>query len=411
MKIQTITAVAGEGGWYVDDKPAFIAGALADYYLVTGHPITPGFQRIREPGEVISVLVRLTDGTVVACDGGSVTYAGIAGRHPVFRAAVGVELVHRVVAPALVGAELRDFGELNSRLIRLSDGAGGFHTALLYAISGALLNAVAAAQRIPPARVIADEYGLSIPAGNPRIAIQTGDDRYTGVDKAIYRRVDVFPHANLKCVEDDIGTDGEKLLAYARWIVERLQQHQVPDDYHPCIHFDCYGTLGRAFEGDLQAVADYLRKLAEVVHPLQLQIEAPIEADSQDEQLRLMSALRQILADMPSPTIQIIADEWCNTASDVELFARNGAADLIQVKMPDLGSVDDSIRAALLCQQHGVGVYLGGSCNETDLSARLAVHIAIATGSDQILARPGMGVDEGVCIMRNEMARLRQLFG
>jgi|LSQX01.2.fsa_nt_gb methylaspartate ammonia-lyase len=69
----------------------------------------------------MSVLVRLTGGTVVASDGGSVTYAGIAGRHSVFRAAAGVELVQRVVAPALVGAdELHGFRELNSRLIRLS---------------------------------------------------------------------------------------------------------------------------------------------------------------------------------------------------------------------------------------------------------------------------------------------------
>jgi methylaspartate ammonia-lyase len=49
--------------------------------------------------------------------------------------------------------------------------------------------------------------------------------------------------------------------------------------------------------------------------------------------------------------------------------------------------------------------------NRPERAPRLAVHIAIATGSDQILARPGMGVDEGVCIMRNEMARLRQLLG
>lgn len=407
MRINTLTAAVTEGGWYVDDKPAFVSGATMDHYLVTGDPLTPGFERAREPGETISVLIRLSDGTVVAGDGGSVTYAGIAGRHPVFRAAPAVDLLQRVIAPAFIGADLDSFRELNCRLTRLSDDGGRFHTGLLYATSAALLCAVAAARRQPPARVIADEYGLVIPDCNPRIGVQTGDDRYAGVDKAIYRRVDAFPHGLIKHVDRDFGCGGEKLLDYARWIVRRLEQHQVPKDYRPCIHFDCYGTVGRAFEDDPQAVADYLRTLAQVVHPLQLQVEAPVEADTQADQVRLMAAIRDALHDMPEPTVRIIADEWCNSISDVELFARSGAADLIQVKMPDLGSVDDTIRAVMLCHRHGVGVYLGGSCNETDLSARTAVHVAVTTGAEQMLARPGMGVDEAVCIVRNELARLR----
>ncbi len=407
MKIVSVKAVCAEGGWYVDDKPAFIAGAEVDHYLVTGRPVTAGFRRVREPGEVVAVLMRLDDGTTVVGEGGSVTYAGIAGRDPVLRAEAAVATVAEHIAGALTGRAAEDFRALEATLKQLSADCGPFHSGVLYATSQALLQAVAAAAHRPPAVVIAEEYGLSIAAADPKLGIQTGDERYSGVDKAIYRRVDVLPHGLIKKVGTDFGAGGEKLLAYAAWIKGRLAQHQTPPDYLPTIHFDCYGTIGRAFANDPAAIRDYLGRLAGVVAPLQLQVEAPVEAAGQGEQIELMAQLRAALQELPAPVPAIIADEWCNSLADVELFAKSGAADLIQIKMPDLGCLGDSIAAVLTCHEYGVGAYLGGSCNETDISARTAVHVAVATGAEQILARPGMGIDEAVSIMRNELARLR----
>jgi methylaspartate ammonia-lyase len=51
----------------------------------------------------------------------------------------------------------------------------------------------------------------------------------------------------------------------------------------------------------------------------------------------------------------------------------------------------------------------GGTCNETDLSARVCTHIAMACGAGQVLAKPGMGVDEGLMLAGNEMARVTAL--
>ena len=58
------------------------------------------------------------------------------------------------------------------------------------------------------------------------------------------------------------------------------------------------------------------------------------------------------------------------------------------------------------CRQASVKAYLGGSCAETELSARVAVHVAVATQADVQLAKPGMGVDEGLMIVQNEQTRL-----
>ena len=86
-------------------------------------------------------------------------------------------------------------------------------------------------------------------------------------------------------------------------------------------------------------------------------------------------------------------------------FAAAGACDLIQLKTPDMGAPTVVVEAALACRDAGLGVFVGGSCTETDGSARVAAHLGLALAADQVLARPGMGVDEGVAIVRNEMAR------
>ena len=77
----------------------------------------------------------------------------------------------------------------------------------------------------------------------------------------------------------------------------------------------------------------------------------------------------------------------------------------MQIKTPDLGSVRNVIDAVVDCKAHGVVAHIGGSCTETERSAQVSVHLAMGSNADQMLAKPGMGVDEGVSIVRNEMAR------
>ena len=107
--------------------------------------------------------------------------------------------------------------------------------------------------------------------------------------------------------------------------------------------------------------------------------------------------------------VAIIADEWANTAEDVHAFVSAGAVDMVQIKTPDLGSLHHSIDAILDCHRHQVGPVLGGTCAETDLSARATTHLGVATGVTQMLAKPGMGFDEGFNIVFNEMNRALRL--
>ena len=138
-------------------------------------------------------------------------------------------------------------------------------------------------------------------------------------------------------------------------------------------------------------------------------IEGPMDCDC-DRQSQL-EALAGLTAELDRRGIQVelVADEWCNTLEDIKLFADHKAGHMVQIKTPDLGSIHNTIEAVLYCKAKGIGAYQGGTCNETDRSAQVCVHCAMATQPEQILAKPGMGVDEGYMIVYNEMQRILAL--
>jgi methylaspartate ammonia-lyase len=149
-------------------------------------------------------------------------------------------------------------------------------------------------------------------------------------------------------------------------------------------------------------VVDYFRELGEAAAPYPLQVEGPMDEGDRSEQIRAMAELREGLASA-GVDVDVVADEWCNTLEDVRAFVDAGAADLVQVKTPDLGGVQRSARAVRYCEGTDARAYLGGTCNETDRSARACAHVALATDAAQVLAKPGMGFDEGYMIVENEM--------
>jgi len=93
----------------------------------------------------------------------------------------------------------------------------------------------------------------------------------------------------------------------------------------------------------------------------------------------------------------------------VVAFTDRRAGHMTQIKTPDLGGINNTIEAVLYCKKNGMGAYLGGTCNETDRSAQICAHISMATQPVQMLAKPGMGVDEGYMIVYNEMQRIINL--
>jgi methylaspartate ammonia-lyase len=235
---------------------------------------------------------------------------------------------------------------------------------------------------------------------------QSGDDRYDGADKMILKRVAAITQGLFNSVEK-IGEDGELLLGYVEWLRERVRKFGDPG-YVPVFHLDVYGMPGNIFQNDIDATAEYIASLGRAAAPFKLRLEAPVDGGSRDETLELMIRLRKALETLDAE-VETCADDWCNTLEDVRTFAEAGAADMIQVKTPDLGSITNSIDAVQACRANDVQAFLGGTCNGTDQSSRVTVNVAMGVRADLIYNKPGMGVDEGLMIVTNEMSRILAL--
>ncbi len=282
------------------------------------------------------------------------------------------------------------------------------HTAIRYGITQGILDAVSKAKKLTMAEVIRDEYSIGIEIKKVPIFTQSGEDRYINVDKMIIKEADVLPHGLINSIKDKVGQNGELLKKYVRWLRNRIILLRSKETYNPVLHIDVYGTLGIIFNNDVEKIAGYLSDLENEAFPFQLRIEGPVDMEDKMEQIRILRKLRRLMKNQ-GVGVEIVADEWCNTLDDIKLFADKGAADMIQIKTPDLGGVNNIVEAILYCKKKNVGAYCGGSCNETEKSACVCANIAMACGADQCLAKPGMGVDEGFMIVLNEMNRVAAL--
>ena len=407
MKITNVVCSAGRTGFYFDDQRAIKKGAGHDGVFYVGAPVTEGFRSVRQAGESISVMLVLEDGQVAYGDCAAVQYSGAGGRDPLFLAEDFIPVIEQYIKPQLVGKEADDFRGLCAMMEAITVDGKRLHTAIRYGLSQAILDAVAKATGRMMCEVVADEYGCTVSEEPIAIFTQSGDDRYDNADKMIIKGAQVLPHALINHVETKLGQNGEKLAEYIGWLRDRILANRSDESYMPVMHIDVYGTIGAIFgNNNYKEMADYIEKLGEIAKPFHLRIEGPMDCDCDREtQITALAGLTKELDDRGCD-VELVADEWCNTLEDIKLFADNKAGHMVQIKTPDLGGVNNTIEAVLYCQEKGIGAYQGGTCNETDRSAQVCVHCAMATKPVQILAKPGMGVDEGFMIVYNEMNRI-----
>ncbi len=436
--IERVLAVPAVGAGYYEDLTAIEAKGIPLPERFTAEPLTPGFRAVREVAEAVSIGLVLDTGQIAWGDCVSVSYSGRAGRWPVFRSEGGLATIHSILAPALKGRELAGFRQLATevdaltvpppdeppvadpgrralltalpRALRRESEAGppspvpgALHPAIRYGASQALLQAAALARGATMAEVLAAEWGLPQPSAPVPIHAQSGHERYYNAEKMIVRRIASLPHALVDDLVTQVGRDGGELTRYIRWLAGRIGELGGPD-YRPTIHLDIYGALGQICDHQPGRMLGQLFAWQTAAEPYPLRIECPVLMDSLEAQIETMHTLCDYLR-LRKMTVQLVADEWANTLDDIRAFVQAGAAHMVQIKMPDLGSIHNAVEAVLACKSGGVGAFLGGSYAETDLSARVSAHVALATQADVFMAKPGMGGDEAISLVQNEMAR------
>jgi len=405
MKIQNVILTKSYTGFYFDDQKAIKKDAQKDGFLYIGETLTEGFKEVRVPGEAISVQIVLENGSVGVGDCAAVQYSGAGGRDPLFLANDFIPYIEKHIVPSLIGEDLTLFKPLAEKYDHMTIEGKKIHTAIRYGITQALLNAVAVANHKTMAEVIRDEYNSNnkILTRVPIFA-QSGDDRYTNVDKMILKEVDAMPHALINNVKEKLGYNGEILLEYVHWLKNRILSKRNHSNYSPILHVDVYGTLGIAFENDIDRIVSYCKDLEAAAAPFSISLEGPIDSgDREGTMLALKEITRRL--DDEKINVKIVADEWCNTLEDIKYFADQKAGHILQIKTPDLGGLNNIAEAILYCKDKGIGAYCGGTCNETNLSAEATTSVAIACQADLCLAKPGMDVDGGFMIVKNLMER------
>ncbi len=406
MKIQDVHASAGLTGFYYDDQAAIKAGALNDQFTYIGDPLTPNFKAIRQAGESLSIMLVLENGHIAYGDCVTVQYSGAGGRDSLFEAHKAKTFFLKHIKPLLLGLDVSEFRANARRFDTLQIEEKVIHTALRYGITQALLDATAKANQVTISEIVRKEYNIEESEYKPiPIFAQTGDDRYLGVDKMILKEVEVLPHALINSVKTKLGIHGEKLMAYVKWLRTRIMEKRLRDTYEPILHIDVYGTIGMIFDDDIEKCFEYMKQLSQTAEPFTLRIEGPIDKGNREQTLEALKQLKEKIDADDTVHVEIVADEWCNTLEDVKVFADQNAAHMLQVKTPDLGGVNNTIEALRYCLNKGIGAYSGGSCNETNISAEITTSIAIACDAKQCLAKPGMGSDEGIMIVKNHMMR------
>lgn len=406
MKIKDVILSKSYTGFYFDDQKAIKQGAEHDGFMYLGKPSTEGFNGVRQTGEAISIQLVLEDGSVGYGDCAAVQYSGAGGRDPLFLASDFIPFLEKNIKPLLIGEDVSSFKDLAEKYDQMEINGKKLHTAIRYGLTQALLNACAISNHLTMAEVIRKEYNIKEKEYKPvNIFAQSGDDRYINADKMIIKEADVLPHALINHVETKLGKNGELLKEYVEWLKNRIIKWRAREDYNPIFHIDVYGTIGIIFNNDVNSMVDYLMELEEIAKPFAIRIEGPVDTGDREG---TMVALRDITAELikRGSKLEIVADEWCNTLEDIKYFADNKAGHMLQIKTPDLGGVNNVAEAILYCNEKGIGSYCGGTCNETNISAQTTTNIAIACMANQCLAKPGMGVDEGYMIVRNEMNRV-----
>jgi methylaspartate ammonia-lyase len=237
-----------------------------------------------------------------------------------------------------------------------------------------------------------------------RIHADSGHERYYHAEKLIVRRVESLPHATVDDPRGQVGAEGGELSRYLRWLAQRIGQ-LGGEGYRPVIHLDLNGALGKLYDNQPGKMLGQLQTWEQAAQPYLLRVENPVILASRDAQLEAMAQLREYVH-FHKMGVQLVASAWATSRAGLQAFLDAGAADMIHVKMADLGGLQHAVDAVLACQEAEVGSLLGGSSAETDLSARVSAHVALATQPDLILAKPGAGVDEAVSLVRNEMARV-----
>lgn len=400
IRISKVLTSTSWGSYYFEDITQIRRDLIPvsdRYHTVTTHGSYP---RVRTPAPAVSVGLQMTDGTVVWGDCVPVSFSGKSGRAVPkdsqalaewFESDLGAWFPGRSATSwlALETAFLKDYADIPA-FIR-------------YGVSQAMVAATAAATKKPLWQIFSEELQLNMPDARIPLHGSCGGDWGETVDSMLARGLKFLPQGQFEFLEDQIGSDGKKLVAWIQGFKARAARF----GYTPTVTLDFHGALDDLCDSNLVRIADMIQSFIEAAAPHSCHIESPILAADFATFKKRISELKQILIDrgFKAPSFRLVADEWANTVQDMKELAAAKAVDGIHIKMPDTGALSECAAAVRILREAGTFALLGGSCTETMSGAKCTAHLALVTRPDAVLVKPGMGFDESFAFLDGEMAK------
>jgi methylaspartate ammonia-lyase len=442
-KITGVLTIPTLGGDFIEDLSALHSRPIPVSKRWQTKSSTPGYQFVRQPAATLSVGLELNTGQIIWGECVPPVFSTIAGRDPVFDPSAAENTIKAVIAPTLIGKELSQFKSICQDLdllevddvieTELPDRQPGeklsrrdlfkaagqmisptpntekvqvrrqLRSALLYGTSQAILVATALSKDLTLTEVICQEWDLPLPEQPVPIHGMCEANYYHGAEKLISCKAASLPHGRIDNIPEQVGKNAVQLIKYSRWLRKRIRG-LGPREYHPRIHLDLQGSLGIIHDYNLGKILGTISSLESALKPYLLRLESPVIMPSLAEQIQVYQELRDFIR-IRNMTAELVVSDWANSPDSVGNFLDAEAADMVHINLPVMGSISSSIESCLECKGRGVGVLLGGSSSETDLTARISAQIALALQPDLIAAKPGLGVLEGFSIVNNQMKR------
>jgi methylaspartate ammonia-lyase len=241
--------------------------------------------------------------------------------------------------------------------------------------------------------VLVEEFDL--PAPTTAVALQMPVRR--GQRLQLYEKVSTLAYAvDGTSPEAALGANGERIQRFVRRLRERLvaveQQRQMT------IHLDVAGGLGRLFDEDAGKILGALYGLEKAAAPCLIRVQDPVIMADLDQQNEIWGQLRDYMR-MRGMALQLVASAGISTLADVEALAQAGAAHLLHLRMPQLGTIQELMVASQLCRTHDVGILL------EQVPSAMNSQVALAIQPDVLTYPISWPAEMSIATFHNEMAR------
>lgn len=256
------------------------------------------------------------------------------------------------------------------------------HPALQYGLTAALLQAVASANRLPVAALVAKEFGVAVPETAVPLQIALNDATIQTARSILTSHVASVGYTTSKNNhKETLGAAGERLQQHVRQVAGWLPT--VDASFTPTIFLDLQGGFGDLFNNNPGKILGALFGLEQAAKPFCLLVQNPIWLASKAEQLDQLKTLKSYLS-IRRMQLKLVADAWVDSLADAELFANADSCHMVHLALPRLGNLDAGITAVLHLLANKHEVLLSGETTPLTTHIALAARPTLLSGPPQL---------------------------